>query len=87
MQGVQGAVQGLVQGKNGVRAPLCRVCRVLCTFPCAYTFFYHIQKPALRLSHARTFTPLHTLHTLHKPLPARLYAVQGLFYTLHTLHT
>lgn len=82
---VQGVVQGVVQGQNGLRAPWCRVVQGI-----AYVYTRERKTRATReteISLSCVYTPCTTLHTLHHSALTRVSVVQGAFFTLHhTLH-
>lgn len=85
VQGVQGSVQGFLRPLH-TSQPLCRkafvrLCRV-CRGPLVGARVSHAparapMRPYTRGMLSRTYTPMHTLHTLHKVVVVRGSAVQG----------
>ena len=79
VQGVQGVVQGVVQGKYIGARGLCRVCR-----DALYVTRARGQKIITQVTVSKKFLlyTLHTLHTLHTPT----YVCISLFFLLAQLH-
>lgn len=74
VQGVQGVCRVLCRVETRAAIGVCRVCRVR---PYAGRRARELSPAACSHTHARTYAPLHTLHTLHNAGGARVAAVQG----------